>query len=170
MGGNSITETMHITMKKGLLIGFLVLIVATMNAQPPGPPPGGKPNPKMEKKIESMRIAFITNELNLSPSESQAFWPVFNEMKDKEKAIRMEMKPDKPVDELSEQEANAVLDQQLRLMEKETAIRREYTDRFRKILPATKVLKLQHAEGEFRRQLVNEVKDRRSRKERPARK
>lgn len=161
---------MHITMKKGLLIGFLVLIVAAMNAQPPGPPAGGKPNPKMEKKIESMRIAFITNELNLSPSESQAFWPVFNEMKDKEKAIRMEMKPDKPVDELSEQEANAVLDQQLRLMEKETAIRREYTDRFRKILPATKVLKLQHAEGEFRRQLVNEVKDRRSRKERPARK
>lgn len=161
---------MQITMKKGLLIGFLVLIVAAMHAQPPGPPPGGKPNPKMEKKIESMRIAFITNELNLSPSESQAFWPVFNEMKDKEKAIRMEMKPDKPVDEMSEQEANNLLDQQMRLRDKEIAISKEYTERFRKILPATKVLKLQHAEGEFRRQLVNEVKDRRNRKERPGKK
>ncbi len=155
-------------MKKGLLISFLAFVVAAMNAQPPGPPPGGNPNPKMEKKIESMRIAFITNELNLTPSESQVFWPVFNEMKDKEKAIREEMKPGKPVEELTEQEANALLDQQMRLREKETALNREYTDRFRKILPATKVLKLQHAEGKFRRQLVNEVKDRRNRKERPS--
>lgn len=155
-------------MKKGILISFIVLIVAAMNAQPPGPP--GKNNPKMEKRIESMRIAFITSELNLTPSESQTFWPVFNEMKDKEKAIREEMKPDKPVEDLSEQEANAMLDQQLRLMEKESALRREYTERFRKILPATKVIQLQHAEGAFRRQLVNEVKERRSRKERPGRK
>ncbi len=158
-------------MKKGILISFIVLIVAAMNAQPPGPPgPPGKNNPKMEKRIESMRIAFITSELNLTPSESQTFWPVFNEMKDKEKAIREEMKPDKPVEDLSEQEANAMLDQQLRLMEKESALRREYTERFRKILPATKVIQLQHAEGAFRRQLVNEVKERRSRKERPGRK
>ncbi len=155
-------------MKKGFLFGLFALISTVIFAQPPGPP--GKPNPKMEKKIESMRIAFITNELNLSPSESQAFWPVFNEMKDKEKAIREEMRPNKPVDDLSEQEANTVLDQQMRLMEKETALRREYTERFRKVLPAKKVLKLQHAEGEFRRQLVNEVKDRRNRKERPVQK
>ncbi len=157
-------------MKRGLLISFIVLIVAAMNAQPPGPPGRGRNNPKMEKRIESMRIAFITKELNLSPSESQAFWPVFNEMKEKERAIREEMKPDKPVEDLSEQEAGALLDQQVQLMDRETALRKEYTERFRKILPATKVLKLQHAEGEFRRQLVNEVKERRNRKERPGRK
>ncbi|MCF8238105.1 MAG: Spy/CpxP family protein refolding chaperone [Saprospiraceae bacterium] len=158
-------------MKKGILISLIVLIVAAVNAQPPGPPgPPGEKNPKMEKRIESMRIAFITKELNLTPSESQAFWPVFNEMKDREKALREQMKPDKPVEELTEQEANTVLDQQMNLMDKEVTLRREYTERFRKILPATKVLKLQHAEGEFRRQLVNEVKERRSRKERPGRK
>ena len=167
MGGHLIIETNRNNMKKGLFISLLVVLVASTQAQPPGPPGGGKHNPRMGKKIESMRIAFITNELNLTPAESQAFWPVFNEMKEKERTIREEMKPGRPVEELSEQEASALLDQQMRLMEKETALRLEYTDRFRKILPASKVLRLQHAEVEFRRQLVNEVKERRARKERP---
>lgn len=147
------------------LFGFLLL-----QAQPPDRPGRmDRPDPKMEKRVESMRIAFITNELELTPEESQAFWPVFNEMKAREKALREEMRPRKPFEEMSDEEAEALLDNQMKMEEREAAIRREYTEKFRKILPASKVVRLQQAEGEFRRRLVNEVKERRQRKERPGR-
>ena len=31
-----------------------------------------------DRKIEAIRVAFITRELNLSPQEAQQFWPVYN--------------------------------------------------------------------------------------------
>ena len=35
------------------------------------------------KKIESLRIAYLTEELDLSTAEAKDFWPVFNEFENK---------------------------------------------------------------------------------------
>ncbi len=34
---------------------------------------------RMQSRIESQKIAFITQKLDLSPSEAQQFWPIYNE-------------------------------------------------------------------------------------------
>jgi hypothetical protein len=46
---------------------------------------------KMQEKkeqVKSMKIAFITNELKLTPDEAAKFWPLFNEFEEKQKVIR----------------------------------------------------------------------------------
>lgn len=36
-------------------------------------------NPKRDNKLQSLEIAYLTKELNLSPEEAQKFWPVYNQ-------------------------------------------------------------------------------------------
>ena len=42
---------------------------------------------RSHKKIESAKIAFITNELELTTEESAAFWPLYNEYEKKKNAL-----------------------------------------------------------------------------------
>ena len=49
---------------------------------------------KMESRIESQKIAFITQKLDLTPTEAQLFWPIYNEYQTKMKEIRQQNKMD----------------------------------------------------------------------------
>ena len=51
--------------------------------------------------MEAIKIAYITKELNLSPSEAQRFWPVFNNYSNEVKVARNTY----PNDEISFTEA-----------------------------------------------------------------
>ena len=46
------------------------------------------------EKIEALKIAFITKELNLSPEEAQRFWPVYNNYTQELKKVRLENQQD----------------------------------------------------------------------------
>ena len=46
------------------------------------------------EKIEALKIAFITKELNLSPEEAQRFWPLYNNYTQELKKVRQENQQD----------------------------------------------------------------------------
>lgn len=57
-------------MKKILLIAsFFLFNLLTLQAQPG----------ERSEKVESLRIAFITKQLQLTPDEAKGFWPVYNQ-------------------------------------------------------------------------------------------
>ena len=149
---------------KKFLIAMLMLPGLLIQAQPPDRP-DGPPN----ERIEAMRIAFITDRLNLTPEESQQFWPVFNEFRDAEKALREEMKPPRALEDLTDSEARDLLDRQLQMIDREAALRKSYMQQLREVLPDRKLLRLKHVEGEFRRQLLQEVRERRNNRRRAPR-
>ena len=41
-----------------------------------------------KEKIEAMKVAFITQKLDLSSKEAQVFWPLYNDYQDKLQALR----------------------------------------------------------------------------------
>ncbi len=43
---------------------------------------------EIEDRLESRRVAYITQELDLTVEEAQAFWPVYNKYRDDRKALR----------------------------------------------------------------------------------
>ena len=60
---------------------------------------GGGPPMSEEKReeIESMKVAFLTKKLELTPEEAQKFWPVYNQfqgeldkIRDEQRKVRME--------------------------------------------------------------------------------
>ena len=81
--------------KKGLLRNALTLMLFSLfailvKAQPDheGPPTEGP----QKEKIESLRRAFYTKELNLSPIEAEKFWPIYNAFEDVKKQQHKNMK------------------------------------------------------------------------------
>lgn len=108
-------------MKKTILFLFLGIVVhTTLLAQtnndkrlpPPPPPPkeddggmgfrrGAKLRPEQREKIEMFKIQFITKKLELTKTEAESFWPVY----DAHKKAMQEIIKTKMNDEISMQEA-----------------------------------------------------------------
>ena len=115
------------------------------------------------KNIEAQRIAFITQELNLTPDEAKVFWPVYNEYDAKRHELKKSFKESgdfhkKDIDKLTEKEANQMLDNQIVEAQKFLDLRKEYHAKFKSVLPAVKVLKLYDAEREFQKMLMDKIR------------
>jgi hypothetical protein len=68
---------------------------------PPPPPPPRPMTKEQRERLESFRIQFITNKLDLTPAEAEKFWPVYNEQREASHRL-MQGKQD---DEIEFQEA-----------------------------------------------------------------
>jgi hypothetical protein len=163
-------KTNHVrTSALSKLITFTILFLSfTAFAQPgktghgyPGNQAGGK-----HEKIEAQRIAFITQKVELTPDEAKVFWPVYNEYETKRHDLKKNFnnsdnshKPD--YSKMTEKEASQILDNQLTEAQKYMDLRKEYVAKFRSILPAVKVLKLQDAERDFQKMLIDKLREHR---------
>ncbi len=119
---------------------------------------------KAIERIEAHKIAFITKALNLTPEESQKFWPLYNEYSDKERMLRKGFETNKPKRGMSEDEANKVIDYYFDNEQRKLTLRKNYYDKFKMILPATKVVRLHFAENKFKRKLLKKLKKNRRKK------
>jgi hypothetical protein len=108
-----------------------------------------------KEKMESMKIAFITQKLSLTPGEAEKFWPVYNEFTKKNDALRKEQMDQHrgkkmDLDSMSEKDASELIDKHIAFQEQQTALLKEYTPKFKAVLPVKKVALLFQAEKEFR--------------------
>ena len=154
---------------KTILFAAALAVSAAAGAQPRQHPAGRQqgtqsiPQAKRED-IDAMKIAYITKELSLTPEEAQQFWPVYNQYNDKIQELRkkrMDAYKDTKdnMDKLSDKEVEAVIDNDLVIRQKELDLRKEYEVKFKAILPIKKVAKLYAAEEQFKRVLLDKLKD-----------
>jgi hypothetical protein len=118
------------------------------------------------EKIESMKIAFITKQLDLSPAEAQVFWPVYNEYTTKTEALRkthrMElMEAKQNFDIMKDKEVETLVDGEIAFRQKELEIQKEYHSKFKAVLPIKKVARLYQAEEMFKRELLKKMQEQR---------
>lgn len=119
--------------------------------------------PKKDK-IEELKIAYITKELNLSISEAEKFWPIYNEMNKNIREVRKgKKKIEKEIREAAEKiteeelktKLNAILDSEI----KEAQLKKEYTEKIAAVIGYKKAVKLLKIEQEFKRELLNRLKE-----------
>ena len=96
------------------------------------------------EKIQSLKIAFITQKLELTADEAQKFWPVYNRY---ETEIRQVYKDNKS--------GGDALDNEEKLL----TVKKKYRVEFIKIIGAIKTNSLFNAEKEFRGVLMRHLKD-----------
>ncbi len=133
--------------KKRYILCYLFVLCAFFKVFPQG----GK-----KEKIEALRVAFITQKLNLTADESQKFWPVYNDYQDKLKASRQEFR------RLSntfttDKEAQDYLDAELLLKQREYNLYKEYYEKIKKTIPIKKVAQLREAEEDFKKELLKQL-------------
>ena len=97
------------------------------------------------EKIQSLKIAFITQKLQLTPDEAQKFWPVYNQYDKEVHSIESDNDPNHPP---------------LYKEEKLLDTRKKYLGSFEKILGQDKTNRLFNAEKDFRGLLIRRLQNR----------
>ena len=106
------------------------------------------------ERIQSMKIAFITNKLQLTPEEAAEFWPVFNQFEADMRKLRQNYQTTEPYLGMTDADAERYLKNSFELEEKELALKKQYFEKMRKILPVRKLAMLSKAERGFKEELV----------------
>jgi Spy/CpxP family protein refolding chaperone len=124
-----------------------------------------------KEQVKSQKIAFITQELNLSPDEAAKFWPIYNAYDEKQAEIRkqkvnafMDRNDSEALDRLTEKEAQTALSQMENTEDELHKLRKKFLADIKNVLPSVKILKLKRAEEAFNRKLIERLRERRGKK------
>ena len=142
-------------MKRIFILCFLCIFSISLFGQAQG-----DRRAKMEERIKSMRIAYITEKLMLTPAESEKFWPLYNEFTNNMEALRKneEFKP--PRADMSEEEATDFINKAMELEETQLELKKEYMGKMKSAIPIQKIAMLHHIEKDFKKEMMNRVKRR----------
>jgi hypothetical protein len=124
-----------------------------------------KTNEKLEK-IKAYKISFLTADLDLTSTEAEKFWPIYNAYDDKQYKLRHEkMKTylrklnDDNINSISEKEAEMLLSQIESTNRELYLLKKNYISSLQKVLPAKKILKLKKSEIDFNRKLLKQYRN-----------
>jgi hypothetical protein len=142
-----------------ITISFFLLAQFTTSAQ------RSKNSKERWEKYKIEKIAFLTDNLELTPDEAQKFWPVYNQM-DKERWAAQKMRREmehqlrETEETLTDKEALELTKKYAGSMQKEADVHVNYNEKFLEILSPKKVLKLYKAENDFRMHMMKKYGDR----------
>ena len=153
-------------MKRMISLSVCLLMAVASMAQPQGNKPNEEQRKKDFERIQSEKIAFITQELDLSPEEAQSFWPVYNQCaKESREAHKKMMEAfgefrGKKGAALSDAEMEKKLDAYIQASKASNQVMADWYPKFKKVLPIHKVAKLYQAEEAFQMRMINNLKKR----------
>jgi hypothetical protein len=136
---------------KNILIIFTLIFTLTSFAQ-------------RNERVKALKIAFITERLELNSSEAQKFWPVYNAIETKKEALRKQgrqMRKGLSFESLDDSGAKVLLQKMLALEDKKNQLQIEQVNSLLEVIPAKKVLLLKVVEDQFNKRMMEEIKKRR---------
>ncbi len=140
-------------MKKILLILILTLSISSF-AQ----------NKDRQERIKALKIAFITERLELTETEAQKFWPIYNAFDTENQKMRREtMGKFRKVDfeSMSDQAAKNHLEDIMATDNRKHELKQQFVKDLSKVLPAKKIILLKASEDAFNRRMMEQFKKRR---------
>ena len=137
-----------------LLSLLMIMVIGSMSAQ--------KAN--KTKRVEAMKIAFITQELSLTTDEAEQFWPIYNTYSEDLKALNSR-KADRPdLDNMSEEEATGLIQEKLDLESQKLELRRKSVQQMGSAISQVKIVKLFVAERKFKREVIKRARKNKSKR------
>lgn len=118
------------------------------------------------EKIKSLKVAFITERLELTSKEAQQFWPIYNKFEDKRELLRQKERIEirdkmQEVSTLSETESTNLLDKLISFKEEGEKLDASYVKEIKTVLSAKQALLLLSSEEEFKRELLKRYRQNR---------
>lgn len=121
----------------------------------------GKLSEEKRKEFEAQKVAYYTQELDLTPEEAAVFWPLYNEMMKKIKEQEVKLRELQCVTHKTKnlteaQEKQRVMDL-LEYEQKMLDLKKMYYQKLLNVVPAQKVARLDRTERKFHRQLLQKM-------------
>ncbi len=136
------------------LMIVLALIVLNLSAQK------HQAKGDMKQKMSEQRETFLINKLGLTDDEAKKFIPVYNEYKAEIQKNRNSQMFDFSK-EMSDKDAEIQLNNMLNMREKEIEIQRSYINKFKAVIPTSKIAMVLKSEREFKEKVIKNIKKRR---------
>ena len=147
-------------MKTKILFPIIFLLVASLSFSQ-----GFK---EKREKVKALKVAYITEQLELTTDEAQKFWPIYNAFDENQSELRHEkmraildrFKPGN-VEKLSEKDASNSLIQMEKIEEDLFNLKKKFIKDLQGVISAKKIIKLKKAEEDFNRELLKQMREKR---------
>lgn len=144
-------------MKKIIILFSMFLFVFTLQAQE------GKDRQQHRERIKAMKVAYITQELNMDAKLAEKFWPVYNQYEctktDLHKKEHLEIEN---IENITEAEAEKMLAEFLDIEKEEYTVKKELYANLKEIMSAREIVKLHQLESDFNKKLIKEYRARKA--------
>src|SRR5680860_67350 len=138
-------------MKKILILFSMFLFVFSLQAQ--------ESNDKQQhrERIKGIKVAYITQELNMDAKLAEKFWPIYNQYEcAKSDLHKKEHFESENIENITEAEAEKMLTEFLNIEKEEYTVKKELYTNLKKIMSAREIIKLHKLESDFNRKLIKE--------------
>lgn len=105
--------------------------------------------------FRAYRENLIISQLNIPKDNQEQFTKLYSEYQNRQREIKDHFHTDKKFDQLSDDEARQALDKSFVVGQQLLDNRKEFTQRFLKILKPQQVLKMYHMEGKTRKDIMD---------------
>lgn len=143
-------------MKKAIILSVLLLFTVLSF---------GQDYKEKREKIKALKVAFITEQLDLSTDEAQKFWPIYNANEEKQFELRHKKMrsiinkfENGGLEKLSDKEATSLIDQIETIEDELHNSKKTYIRELKTVISAKKIIKLKKAEDEFNRKLMKQYR------------
>lgn len=144
-------------MNKLLLIAFLFLGMGTIGAQT------NISKAEHREQIKALKIAYITQEMNMDTKLAQKFWPIYNDYESEKMKLHIREHVElENTEATSEENANEMLNEYLDIEKQEYILKKQLFTDLKEILTAQDIIKLYKVESEFNKKLLKEYRERKS--------
>jgi hypothetical protein len=113
-------------------------------------------------EIERYKIAYLTEKLDLSPSDAKIFWPIYNQWQNEQENLRKErfqkmisFRKIDEIQELSDNEVQALILNDFSIKQKELNLDKKYYYKLKSSLPIKTVGKFYRAQEAFKREILS---------------
>jgi len=119
------------------------------------------------ERVHAMKVGFITSRLQLSASQAERFWPIYNRYESDLRATRRQhLKQRVAPRDMTDEQAKTQIENNLELQEAVIDLKKRYKNEFLKVISARQLMDLYDAEKDFRQELVKELRERKARNQR----
>ena len=144
---------------KNIFTILLLLVSISFYAQ-------GKKMLEKKEQIYALKVAFITNELSLTSTEAEKFWPIYNSFEDRQFDLKRQKSisyikkmDDETLNKMSDKEALTVLTQMEASEDEVFQLRKKLITSLKSFLSPVKIIKLKKAEDEFNKKLLQQYRE-----------
>lgn len=117
---------------------------------------------KRGDRIKAMKVAYLTDKLELTPEEAQNFWPLYNELSSKLREIKKSARSERIPENISEAEALDLISKKFIADQEELDLKKAYSSKMKSVISPIKLLRLEEAEKQFKRELLHRAKEKRA--------
>ncbi|MFY0604868.1 MAG: hypothetical protein JXQ93_13090 [Flavobacteriaceae bacterium] len=118
------------------------------------------------EKIHALKIAYLTDKLDLTEQEAEKFWPVYNKFDKKLQKLRTveryklkkRIKDAGGIEALSEKEAEIITELMLFIEKEMYDTKKAFFTSLKKVITFKKIIQLQIAEREFTRNMFRKLR------------